>query len=55
MQLTSKKYISFKNIKNSECTHTFHICKKNYKKKKYVAFTHGSRRDGMATRIVIYV
>ena len=38
-------------MKNSECTHIFQICKKKYRKS--VTFTHGSKRDGMSTCIVM--
>ena len=51
MELTSKKYIFSKYIKNSECTHIFQVCKKISN----TTFTHGGIRDEMATCIVIYL
>ena len=56
MQLTAKKIYLFKiYIRNLECTHIFEICKKYIYMFIYVSFTHGSKRGGMATCIVIYI
>ena len=50
-----QKNISFKKIQNSQNVLMFPKYVKKTLKNKYVAFTRGSKKGGMATCIVIYL